>query len=711
MSLRSASEKSVLAVDTAGMRAPSRALGLVRAVPTWVWLAGLVVVSAGIRYALARQLVAPWIMVDELIYSELAKSFASTGRFLLRGHSTGAYGIVYPALISPAWAVFSKVPQAYAAAKGINSVVISLTAVPAYLLARRVLSRPYALAAAVLALAIPTTLYAGMLMTENAFYPAFVLASLATVVWLEQPTWRRTVQVAAAALLAFLTRAEAIAIAPALLTAPFLVSGRRALREFRAFFGLAAGVAVVVVAVQAARGASPLGILGAYEVASHTSYTAGGVAKWLVYHWGDLVLSLGVVPFAALVLLLLDLQGRPRAERAFLAGAAALSFWLVLEVAAFASEQSVRIEERNMVYVAPLFLTALLLWVQRGAPRPRLWGLVAGGVTLGLLATVPFGTLTPNPRYVQEVSDAPSLVALSSLVGNGVALSDLRLLVILAAAAALLVFLIVPRRFAFLFPLLVLAYFAISQKPIDRVYRQTSVNDLFGGISVSRDWIDRKVGHDARVAVIWSGNTDKYSIWENEFFNRSLRDFYYTQAPLAGDLPEKRLSIDRRTGLMSAGGRAVRATYVLTDGSVALNGRVISRDERKGMLLYRVGGPLRQLSRVEGLYPQDTWSGPEAIYTRLDCRGGTVTATLQSDPALFTSPQTVVAYSGVDEVARVRVGPRQIKSLTVPLHASGGTCTARFRVTPTAVPNVVTHGVNSDARRLGIHFNVFSYSP
>ena len=129
------------------------------------------------------------------------------------------------------------------------------------------------------------------------------------------------------------------------------------------------------------------------------------------------------------------------------------------------------------------------------------------------------------------------------------------------------------------------------------------------------------------------------------------------------------------------------------------------------MLLYRVGGPLRQLSRVEGLYPQDTWSGPEAIYTRLDCRGGTVTATLQSDPALFTSPQTVVAYSGVDEVARVRVGPRQIKSLTVPLHASGGTCTTRFRVTPTAVPNVVTHGVNSDARRLGIHFNVFSYSP
>jgi Dolichyl-phosphate-mannose-protein mannosyltransferase len=693
------------------MRAPSRALGIVRAVPTWVWLGGLVVVSAGVRYALARRLVAPWIMVDEVIYSELAKSFAATGHFLLRGNSTGAYGIVYPTLISPAWAAFSKVPQAYAAAKAINSIAISLTAVPAYLLARRVLTRPYALAAAVLALAIPTTLYAGMLMTENAFYPAFVLAALATVLWLEQPTWRRTVLVAAAAVLAFLTRAEAVAIAPALVTAPFLVSGRRALREFRGFFALAAGVAAIVIGVQAARGASPLGLLGAYEVASHTSYSAGGIAKWLVYHWGDLVLSLGVVPFAALVLLLPGINTRPRNERAFLAAASTLSFWLVLEVATFASEQSLRIEERNMVYVAPLFLTALLLWVQRGAPRPRLAGLVAGALAVGLLATVPFATYTPNPRYVQEISDAPSLVALSSLVGNGVALGDLRLLVILAGAAATVLFLLVPRRYAIVLPLLVFAYFGFSQKPIERVYRQTSINDLFGGITVARDWIDRKVGHDARVAVIWSGNAGQYSIWENEFFNRSLRDFYYTQEPLAGDLPEKKLSIDRATGLMSADGRPVRATYVLTDGSVALNGHVIATDGRKGMLLYRVGGPLQQLSRVDGLYPQDTWSGPEATYTRLDCRGGNVTVTLQSDPALFMSPQTVVAYVGVNEVARVVVAPREIRSLTVPLRPSGGTCVARFRVTPTAIPNVVTHGVNPDPRLLGIHFNAFSYKP
>ena len=79
-------------------------------------------------------------MVDELIYSELAKSLAGGGRFLLRGEHTAAYGFVYPALISPAWALFDAIPQAYAAAKAINSFVVSLSAIPAYLLARRVLS-------------------------------------------------------------------------------------------------------------------------------------------------------------------------------------------------------------------------------------------------------------------------------------------------------------------------------------------------------------------------------------------------------------------------------------------------------------------------------------------------------------------------------------------------------------------------------------------
>ena len=104
------------------------------AVPAWLWLAGIVAVSIAVRAVLAHRIVAPWIMVDELVYSELAKSFASHGHFLVRGVPSHGYGFVYPILLAPAWRIFNSVPDAYTAAKVTNSVVMSLAAVPAYYL-------------------------------------------------------------------------------------------------------------------------------------------------------------------------------------------------------------------------------------------------------------------------------------------------------------------------------------------------------------------------------------------------------------------------------------------------------------------------------------------------------------------------------------------------------------------------------------------------
>jgi hypothetical protein len=685
----------------------TRLVELVRAVPTWVWVGGLVVVSAGIRYALARRIVAPWIMVDELVYSELAKSLADTGHFLLRGESTAAYGLIYPALLSPAWALFDAIPQAYAAAKAINAVVVSLAAIPAYLLARRVCSRPYAFAAAVLAMSVPTLLFAGMLMTENAFYPAFLLACLAMVLWLERPDLSRTLFLFGAFVLAYLTRAQAVAILPAIATAPFLVSGRRALREFRWFFAAGAAAVLLVVAVQVGRGASIFGVFGAYEVAGHAGYSVHGVFHWWLYHWEELILSLGVVPFVALVVLALTARGRPRPERAFLAAAVTLSFWLVLEVAAFASEQSLRVEERNMFYVAPLFLTALMLWVERACPRPRAIAYPVAAGSVALVTVLPYTKLIGLPA----VSDTTALLPLWSIAPSFGGIPNLHWVVLVASIGACLVFLLVPVRYALVVPLLVFVYFGISQKPIEGKYRQTSILDLFQGITAAHpDWVDRAVGRDAKVTLIWSGNTDKYSVWENEFFNRSIRHFYYTSSPLQGDLPEKPLTSDPKSGLMRGpDGKVVQADYVLTDGTVDVGGRVVAQDARKGIVLRRLDGPLRQVSHVDGLYPQDTWSGGEVTYTRLGCRGGSVVVTLQSDPSLFTKPTTVAASVDGREVARTKVAPTATRYMTVPLVRDGQTCVVRFAVSPTAIPKVVTKGQNPDPRELGVHFTTFTY--
>lgn len=676
-----------------------------RAVPMWAWVAGLVVASTLIRYALARRIVAPWIMVDELIYSELAKSFADTGRFLLRGEHTAAYGFVYPVLLAPAWALFDAIPQAYAAAKAINSLVVSLSAIPAYLLARRVLTPYYALGAAVLVLSVPTLLYSGMLMTENAFYPAFLLAALAMCMWLEKPDPKRTAFVLCAALLAYLTRAQAVAILPALAAAPFLVSGRRALREFRWFFAAGAAAVLLVVVAQFARGASVFGILGAYEVAGTSTYTATGVSRWLLYHWEELILSFGIVPFAALIVLAVTMRGRSRADRAFLATAVTLSFALVLEVATFASVHALRVEERTMVYVVPLFLIALMLWIERDCPRPPLVAVPAAIAAVALPVALPYTKLIGLPA----VSDTPALVAIWSIAPSFGGIGNLRWVVLVGALAICAVFLFVPRRYALVLPVLVFAYFWVSQKPLEGKYRQTSILDLFQGITAAHpDWVDRAVGRDGEVTLIWSGNTDKYSVWLNEFFNRSVRHFYYTSSPLAGDLPEQPLATDPDSGLMKGpDGKPVHAEYVLTDGTVDVGGRIVAQDERKGIVLRRIDGPLRQVSRVDGLYPQDTWSGKTVTYTRLGCKGGSVTVELQSDPSLFTKPVTVTASTG----QRAAVPPDGTAKLRVPLRPQGEKCTVTFTVSPTLVPNVATNGANPDPRELGTHFSRFTYTP
>ena len=73
----------------------------------------------------------------------------------MRGVPANGFGLVYPLLISPAYALFDALPDAYAAVKTLNALLMSLAAVPTYLLARRVLGPGLSLAAAALARRAP----------------------------------------------------------------------------------------------------------------------------------------------------------------------------------------------------------------------------------------------------------------------------------------------------------------------------------------------------------------------------------------------------------------------------------------------------------------------------------------------------------------------------------------------------------------------------
>ena len=686
--------------------APPPKAGPLARVPVWAWLAGLVVLSAVFRYGLSRRVVAPWIMVDELIYSELAKSFAQTGHFLIRDVHHGAYGVVYPALIAPAWRVFGSVQDAYAAAKTIGSVLMSLTAIPVYFLARRVMTPVLSLFAALLAVAVPSLMYTGTLMTETVFYPLFACVALALVFALERPTIRRQLVLFGLCALAFLTRSQAIVLIPAVATAPLLLVwlDRRRLRmlaDFRVLYAALAAVVVAALVVQVARGHSVYDVLGSYSVTGHATYRPDQVLKWVLFHIAELDLYLGIAPFAALVLLTLVGRSLDRPLRVFLAASLPLTAWLLLEVGAFASALSPRIQERNLFYVAPLFLIALLAWIQRGMPRPPRATATAVVLAAALPGAIPYHRLIDTSAE----SDTLALLPLWWLQETIVGLDTIPVVVVATAAAIGLLFFSISARYALVLPAVVLLWFAFATERIERFdhgFPKASVGALYQGITAPRrDWVDAAVGRNADVAFVYPGTDPTHhpdTLWENEFYNRSIGPVYDLRQPSMGGLPETKVT-QRADGVLLADGKPVRHAYVLSEESVPLAGVVVARDKLKGMALRRTDGLLRIGYRVRGLYPNDTWSGKRITYTRLRCAGGTVTAQLLRDPNLVSGPQTVragrrsVTFRSNDEA-----------SLTVPLRPRNGVCVAVFTVSPTAVPGP------ADPRVLGVHFLEFRYA-
>jgi hypothetical protein len=688
------------------------------AVPVWLWLAALVIASIAARVAIGRENVAPWIMIDELVYSDLARSIAANGHLLVRGVPSHGYGIVYPVLIAPAWRLFGPMPDVYAAAKAINSFLMSLSAIPAYYLARRVLPVRLALAVAALAVLIPSMLYTGMLMTENAFYPLFMVVALACVTMLERPTARLQVGVLALCLVAFETRAQAVALIPAIAVAPVLLvalerRGLRGLRPFAPLYGILAGGAVLAVAGTVARGRSPLSLLGAYRAATSSTYTPSGVLHFFLYHVSELDLYLGIVPFAALIAIWLSPRRVTPAVRAFAVASFTVSLFLIAEVAAFASQASVdRIEERNMFYLAPFGLIALLGLAAGIVPTARRPVLVAAAIAGVLPVFIPFKAFITT----SAVSDTFALLPWWWAQDHFFHVEQARWVALGISLAAAAVFVVLPRRYALVLPALVAVYFVATAVVVENGrhgIHKTTVGDSWAGTHLPRpDWIDRLVGRNAQVSFLWDGGPGGFPVWEDEFFNRSVRNVYdVNDAQRPDPLPEIPVSRAPNGRLVTAAGQPIGARYVVAPTTLDVGGTLIQPDPI-GYGLYRVDGPVVVLTKVTGVYEGDTWSGPGVTYQRVECTGGTVSVQLGSDPSLFSRAQTVVASEGGRVVGRASIAPAGQSTLKVPLVPRAGVCTVRFAVGYTLVPARVHPAVRPrDTRRLGAHFLAFDYHP
>ena len=151
-------------------------------------LAVVVTVSTVIRAVLSLGVPAPSVVPDEVVYSDLAKSIAAGGFPSVRGVHELGWGVVYQMLIAPAWLLFDDPVRAYHGALVINSLLMSLAAVPAYFLSRMFVSARSSIVVAAATVVVPSMSYTGFVLTENACYPAFLLALLVVARALRSPS-------------------------------------------------------------------------------------------------------------------------------------------------------------------------------------------------------------------------------------------------------------------------------------------------------------------------------------------------------------------------------------------------------------------------------------------------------------------------------------------------------------------------------------------
>ncbi|HUI85133.1 MAG TPA: glycosyltransferase family 39 protein [Candidatus Binatia bacterium] len=157
--------------STVGERAPEVKSPLFPLLTLWL-------ACAFLRFCAAMFVASPTIFGDELIYWSMARSFHHGLHFLAFNGVFDLPTQIYPVLLSPLFAANDSIVT-YPLVKLASSLMFCSVVLPAYFLARELLTREESLMVALLSLLIPGGAYSATVMAENIYYPAFVLG-----VWL-----------------------------------------------------------------------------------------------------------------------------------------------------------------------------------------------------------------------------------------------------------------------------------------------------------------------------------------------------------------------------------------------------------------------------------------------------------------------------------------------------------------------------------------------
>jgi hypothetical protein len=561
----------------------------------------------------ASKRVSPTIFSDEAEFSQISRGIAENGVPSRRGEPSG-FETLYTYLVAPAWWL-DGAEASWEAAKLIGVLVMSTAIFPAYALARFVVSRAWALVAAVIAVAAPPLSYSPYLLDEPLAYPFSTAALWAIVAALTRPSWRRMGLAATLCLVAPFVRGQLgvllIVFGAGLFSLLWRTERFRAWRRSWTTGDWVGAVALVVggaIVVSAAAGHR-----------SEPWYVATGFEKRLLldnatWSLAALAIGLGILPLVATVVAVLSRRlWATDGGRAFavvtVSAFAAFLFYTGVKGAYLAKTFSILVLERNLIYLTPLAVAATAAVLSRSlATVPSLLGGL--GVALLVVATASF-RLDQYPYF-----ESPGL-AITAFANREFAWDEPTIRRALYVAALVSVALLAARGLARTrrlgLTVAAVAVCAVATWTLTtEVYAARGLNTfaerLHGATPQPVDWVDRATGGGSTLYLGQQIN-DPNQIFLLEFWNRSIGRVW----SLDGTAPVPSLSPDLGApdGTLSP---QVDAEWVVTGNGVEVVGERVG-EPMAGMTLFRVDPPVRYRYAVNGV-STDGWMGAHATYAQ-----------------------------------------------------------------------------------------------
>jgi hypothetical protein len=537
------------------------------------------------------------------------------------------------------------------------------------------------------------------------------------------------------------TRTAIVAALAALVVAPFV-------RSELAVLATAIFVAVVTVAVTSARGRATIRAWSIGEKVG-AAVLLVGIAIWvdafLIHHsyswqigthfahrmweyglWAFGAFTIGVGVFPVVVALAWGLSGlrRARDERVLLGLLLGTVVAFGLYTGVKASYQStnfaIRIEERNLIYLAPIVFAVMARWLAEG--RARYW---ATGVAAAAVGYVVWTT----PYHMEEhlAVDAPGLAILSwfNRTWYWTPTDARRLLVTMLAisVAALVARELLARRGTPLgrwrvpataaLALLVasVAAWNVGAEVAAAAASNSFARDFRKPLADPPDFVDRITG-GARTMFIGQQLGNSNSLWSLEFWNRSIGDVWSTDASVPPPGPGV------TPNLMFVDGRVdpqIPVKWAVTGGDVAMVGKTVAR--KQGLDVVRITPPLRIEHESNGVTP-DGWMGPHSWYAKFSGRPGIATVSLSRSAACGNVPPSRVTIRlgrvAIDANAQPALG-RVLRTERRVVHSDPcETKVVRFAATPPFRVDVDAKGTfqpsQYDQRRLSVQI-AYGFEP